>query len=208
MAVVMSDPQVTDPVLDNLPTYTGIVPPDGNNASLAPFHAGIAPDVGVGLGISAADRTELRRVVLRAARVCLVHAVSSHYTEGAQRWSGITLRERSVDNHYPPYADCSSFFTWCHWDGSRWLKLGDYVNGADWLAGYTGTMIQHGRSVSSVSEMFAGDAVMYGTPGEVPFHTALYVGGGRVISDGSEAGPLLLPVDYRADVMSLRTFIY
>src|SRR6185437_13452484 len=85
---------------------------------------------------------------------------------------------------FPNEADCSSFAGWCYWNGLH-VHLGhtDIVNGEHWLGGYTGTMLEHGRRVSSP---IAGDAIIYGRswPGE---HVAIFTGGGLVVSHGSEA---------------------
>lgn len=140
--------------------------------------------------LSAADRDGTRKAALRAATVALEHAGTMLYSEGPDRWSGIQLRRRSWLGEYPAAADCSSFYTWCLWDATRWLRLGDVVNGADWQAGYTGTMTQHGAQVP-LSGLIVGDAVLYGYPGEIPYHTAFYAGNGKVISHGHPGGPTL-----------------
>ena len=141
---------------------------------------------------------------LQAAVVGLHHAPALHYTEGPGRWSGIDRRRVASKGEWPAFADCSAFLAWCYWNG-LYLRGGhsDIVNGCRWEAGYTGTMLEHGRAVS---EPIPGDAIIYGSswPGE---HTALYTGGGLVISNGSEIGPLLLPWRYRSDVLSIRRYI-
>jgi cell wall-associated NlpC family hydrolase len=93
------------------------------------------------------------------------------------------------------------------------FKVKDVVNGADWRAGYTGTMLNHGRVVEKVADMRRGDAVIYGngSPGK---HTAIIVGrkgGSRgtpmVVSHGSEGGPYYVAWNYRSDIMSVRRYI-
>lgn len=95
--------------------------------------------------------------------------------------------------------------TWCLWNALN-VTYGhsDSVNGTQWRAGYTGTLLTHGERVWG--PLLVGDPVIYGRgfPGH---HVAIYVGNGRVISHGSEAGPLLLPVHYRSDVMQVRRYI-
>lgn len=63
--------------------------------------------------------------------------------------------------------------------------------------GYTGTLIQNGKRVSA-SNLKPGDLVFYGRHGIS--HVAIYVGSGRVVSHGSESGPLLLSTYYRNDL--------
>lgn len=208
----MSDLHVTDPVLDKLPTFTGEIPNDGDNSRLKDHHSDILIPIeaalasAYSLGINANQRTELRRVVLRSARVHLLHAAAAHYTEGSLRWWGITHQDRSIKGQFPLYSDCSSAFTFWHWDASRWLKLGDYLNGAGWTAGYTGTLAARGVRIDE-DQLMAGDAVFYGGSLSVPAHVAVALGDGRVISNGSEVGPLLLPTHYRPDVIQFRAFI-
>lgn len=150
------------------------------------------------LGLDAAAREGSRLAALRSANVALRHGRAMQYTEGQLRWSGIDQRKRSWNGDSPSYADCSSFYTWCIWDATRWIHhkrgLEDTVNGLNWTAGYTGTMVQHGEVVSG-SELLVADAVLYGWDESIgaPMHVAFYVGGGRVISHGNSEGPLLLP---------------
>jgi hypothetical protein len=162
-------------------------------------------------GLSREHRIRARDRAVSAATLGLHHAPAIHYTQGARRWDGIRLHKNARLGEYPLYADCSAFVTWCLWNG---LHLGfnatDHVNGANWTAGYTGTLLSHGVKVQHVSNVQRADVVLYGNgfPGE---HTALVVGvhGAKpmVISHGSEAGPFYLPYDYRSDVMEFRRFI-
>jgi cell wall-associated NlpC family hydrolase len=155
-------------------------------------------------GLSFPKRVTARRLAVKAARLGLAHKSALHYTQGARRWDGINHNLKAYRGEYPRYADCSAFVTWCIWNGLSHYGVRDTVNGAQWKAGYTGTMLQHGKRVTG--KLAVGDAVIYGRgfPGE---HTALYVGSGLVISHGSEAGPFLLPVHYRGDVLQIRRFI-
>jgi len=70
--------------------------------------------------------------------------------------------------------------------------------------GYTGTQIQNGRRLSSVTLARPGDLVFYGRYGIT--HVAIYVGNGRVVSHGSESGPLLVSMYYRSDLQYVRTY--
>ncbi|MEO6501136.1 MAG: NlpC/P60 family protein [Jatrophihabitantaceae bacterium] len=82
--------------------------------------------------------------------------------------------------------------------------MADVVNGQRWAAGYTGTMLQHGRAVPASSAQ-VGDLVIYGSgaPGQ---HVAVCLGNGLVFSHGSEAGPFKLALRYRSDVLSVRRY--
>jgi hypothetical protein len=164
-------------------------------------------------GLSFEHRIKARDRIVQAATLALHNAPKIHYTQGARRWDGINLHRNARLGQYPLYADCSAFATWCIWNG---LVLGgftdrDTVNGDDWKAGYTGTMLTHGKQVVHLASVQRGDCVIYGNgaPGE---HTAIVVGrrnDGKpmVISHGSEAGPFYLPYDYRADVMEIRRYV-
>lgn len=96
--------------------------------------------------------------------------------------------------------DCSEFFT----KACKWAGMPDPNGMAYDGAGWTGTIGHQGRRVTA-AQLRVGDAVLYG--GWPDFtHVACYVGGGRVVSHGSEAGPLLLAYDYRP-VAEIRTFL-
>lgn len=155
-------------------------------------------------GLSERHRKEAVNGVLQAAVLGLHHAPVIHYTQGPGRWSGIDKHCNASKGQYPRYADCSAYATWCYYNG-LYLRghHTDIVNGLHWGAGYTGTMLEHGRRVSSP---IAGDAIIYGSrwPGE---HTAVYTGGGLVVSHGSEAGPMLIPWRYRSDVLAIVRYI-
>lgn len=154
-------------------------------------------------GLSPAHARQAVNLTLQAAVLGLHHAPSIHYTQGSSRWQGIDHHLKAYRGQYPTEADCSSFATWCLWNGLDHFHHSDTVNGEHWRAGYTGTLLKHGKVVSSP---LPGDLIIYGTgwPGE---HTAVYTGGGLVVSHGSEAGPLLLPYRYRSDVLSIRRYI-
>lgn len=161
-------------------------------------------------GLSATDQARARDRAVQAAMVGYAHKTGLHYTTGARRWQGIQLRLNARAGHFPDWADCSSFCSWCLWSG---LGLGfnrpDSVNGCSWRAGFTGTMLTHGVPVRFASNALAGDCVIYGSgyPGR---HAAIVVKSGNtpmVISNGSEAGPFYLPYNYRRDLMGIRRYI-
>lgn len=135
-----------------------------------------------------------------AMQLLLRNAAAAHYTMGASRWQGIAERLIAARGRFPAYSDCSSSFTWAWWqvlgDGE------DVLNGASWRAGYTGTLLSHGKRVTSDVE---GAAALYGSgfPGK---HVVYCLGDGKGISQGSEAAPFLVDLDYRSDLMELRTY--
>lgn len=154
--------------------------------------------------LTATQRSHARKRAVQAALLGWRMRGAMHYTQGGSRWQGINQNLQSRRGQYPRYADCSSFATWCIWNaikvayGSR-----DTVNGLNWRAGFTGTMISHG---SRVKGLMPGDCIIYGrwpTGG----HTAIYVGNGKAVSFGSEAGPLLVYWRYRGDVIAIRRYI-
>lgn len=153
---------------------------------------------------------QARNMVVRAANLTLRNEPDVHYTQGPQRWEGINRRRDPRKGQYPNWADCSSHATWCLWC-ALWLlfKIPDIVNGANWAAGYTGTLLRHGRQVTADTAR-RGDLVLYGTPGSTGAHVATVVKRGPfplVNSHGSEGAPKLLPYNYRRDIMSIRRYI-
>lgn len=142
-------------------------------------------------------------MALQAAVLSYHNRGSIHYTEGGSRWWGIDHHNKGWRGEYPRYADCSAFVTWCLWQGLDHFHHYDNVNGLNWRGGYTGTMATHGRRVH---DLRPGDAVLYGH-GWPYLHTAIYTGGGLVVSHGGEIGPLLLPWNYRGDAGQIRRYI-
>ncbi len=121
-----------------------------------------------------------------------------HYTEGPERMYGVKNKIRPPQ--VPHWEDCSSFATWCYW-----VALAPDPNGLHYSGyGFTGTQIQHGIRVADPRE---GDLVFYGNKGGIPTHVAIFVGGGKVVSNGSESGPLLLSINYRSDVNQIRRYV-
>lgn len=152
--------------------------------------------------VAAQKRRAIVDLALTAARLALAHAPSVHYTQTAARWDGIARHLLAADGGYPRYADCSSFYTWCMWQGMR--AMADTVNGQAWHAGYTGTLLTHGELVQGTPK--AGDAAIYGHgwPGS---HVAICLGDGTVISHGSEGGPYHLALRYRSDLYQVRRYV-
>lgn len=137
------------------------------------------------------------------------HKDQIHYTQDwQQRWVGIENHRIAAKGEYPHFADCSAFVTWCLWQA---LRSGpDIVNGQAWKAGYTGTMAQHGKVIDDHRNAVRGDAVLYGTPGGTPFHTAILIGRHDhqlvAVSHGEESGPYIVPWN-AWQVHSIRRYI-
>jgi hypothetical protein len=163
-------------------------------------------------GLSRDQRIRCRDRVVQAAKLALWHKAQVHYTQNlVQRWDGITNHRNAALGQFPTHSDCSSFATWCLWNGLR-LKfgLGDIVNGLGWNAGYTGTMLQHGRIVRHASNALRGDCVFYGNawPAEhVTIVVHLSNGVPMVISHGCELGPFYIPYNYGANIYQIRRYI-
>jgi hypothetical protein len=163
-------------------------------------------------GLSKSQRINARSRARDAAWLCYSNRGRVHYTQGARRWDGINKKMNARMGAYPKYADCSSFATWCLWNGLFIpFDCKDTVNGTNWRAGYTGTMLNHGKEVVHIENTLIGDCVIYG--GGTGSHTAMIVKGGNVVktpmvmSHGSEPGPFYVPYNYRSDINCIRRYI-
>jgi hypothetical protein len=160
--------------------------------------------------LSATDRARAVKIMVAAFRLAFQHAGAVHYTQSGARFGGIRGRLRYADGRYPTQEDCSSMYTWAFWNGITsvaGMTAPDLVNGANWTAGYTGTLLSHGRQVP-ISNRRGGDAVIYGTgfPGH---HVAMvdYNDHDMVYSHGSESGPYHIKWNYRSDIMQVRRYL-
>jgi hypothetical protein len=139
-----------------------------------------------GGGSGAMSTTQIRHWLLDVAMDVYYDRADEHYTEGSQRWSGIT--GKVCPKRSPPYSDCSSTVTWIYW--TLFGNGPDFLNGENWQAGYTGTLDQHGSNVPvNTADLAVGDLCFYYHP---MHHVAIYVGGGKVVSHGMD------PVGYYA----------
>lgn len=157
-------------------------------------------------GLSAKHRIEARDLAVEAALLSIRNAPLIHYTQGSRRWEGIDKHLKAWRGEIPHYGDCSAMGTWWLWNGLDHFGVRDTVNGQNWRAGYTGTMLTHGKQVRHRANWLRGDLFIYGRgfPGA---HVAMYIGGGLVASHGSESGPYKLAWDYRSDLMQVRRYI-
>lgn len=114
-----------------------------------------------------------------------------HYTQDGRR-----MQDFAPPPNVPNWTDCSGFATWCYKSGGAPDPNGFGYNGY----GYTGSMIEHGHVITTPVKACL---VFYGHPVD---HVAVYVGSGRVVSHGSEAGPMLLSLSYRGDFNHMRRY--
>lgn len=141
-----------------------------------------------------------REKIVEAAKYFASIEPRVHYTQSGARMD-IVRHKRRIPVTGDVYEDCSSFATACYWLAGCPDPNGSFYNGMGW----TGTLGVHGRIVTA-SQAQPGDLVLYG-PGHPWEHVAIYIGGGKVISHGSEGGPMELPVDYRRDRGQIRSYI-
>jgi NlpC/P60 family len=200
-----------------LPEDLGDVAPPGQEHKLAPE---IDPALGIDpvdafdaaairlarTGLNARDRIRARDLTIQAASLALRHASEIQYTWGPRRWDGIRRNRKAWRGEFPRFQDCSSFATWCLWNGLDHFGIRDVVNGQSWQAGFTGTMTSHGQRVTR-NRLMRGDLLFYANAQRVINHVTIYIGGGMVISHGSEPGPRKLNMDYRP-VVEIRRYIY
>ena len=211
-----ADLPVDDPW--TIPEDVGDVAPPGQEHKLAPeidpalgtepvdaFDAAAAIRL-ARTGLNARDRIRARDLTIQAASLALRHASEIQYTLGARRWDGIRRNRKAWRGEFPRFQDCSSFATWCLWNGLDHFGIRDVVNGQSWQAGFTGTMTSHGQRVTR-NRLLRGDLLFYANAQRVINHVTIYIGGGMVISHGSEPGPRKLNMDYRP-VVEIRRYIY
>lgn len=205
--------------LPEIPTATN-VPPDGDDQAVAIeatdeklAHTALAASYSK---LDEADRAIARRLFVKGVEVLITHPAQLHYSQDmVARWEGITQQivpwtsnGKLVDGRYPRHGDCSSTGTYLLWLAlAHHFHLPDLANGEAWQAGYTGTLITHGKPVHDWSQLRVGDAVIYGPSVSATEHVAWSIGGRRVFSHGSEAGPFLLDFEYRSDIVGIRRYI-
>lgn len=164
-------------------------------------------------GLSDDHAAHARHLMILQANLMVRNKWSVSYSQKADRMVGVRSRLSIVRGQYPRTCDCSSTAYWMHWDavhrpyGTRDLL----VVGPDWNPNktiYTGTMYHNGKAVIHDANLKIGDLIFYGYQGGgIPEHVAVYIGGGKVFSHGSSAGPYILDLDYRSDRRMSRRFI-
>jgi hypothetical protein len=160
-------------------------------------------------GLSESHRAHAREILVKSMRRMVQDKDKVHYSQRSDRWVGINSHLTILKGQYPKTCDCSSTATWMLWDAMhRPYGVRDLVNGANWTAGYTGTMFTRGKRVVHDENLKIGDLIFYGNQGGgIPEHVAMYIGGGCVFSHGSEGGPYILKLDYRSDRRMSRRYI-
>jgi peptidoglycan hydrolase-like protein with peptidoglycan-binding domain len=119
-----------------------------------------------------------------------------NYTQSSLRMYGVRNKIRIP--RVTPYEDCSSFATWCYWHAGA--KDPNGLGYSGW--GYTGTQARNGRRVQTPKP---GDLIFYGS-GPPYSHVAVYIGNGKCVSHGSQAGPMILNYKYRR-VAAIRSYL-
>lgn len=169
------------------------------HAKLAPYFDAYSVWLMAQPAVSDADKK--RQKAVAAAILTYNNREAIHYTQGGRRMEGVT--EGMKPPRYPRYADCSSMVTWWYYAAGAKDPNGRGYDGY----GYTGTLVLNGRVVS---EPRPGDLIFYNSPIS---HVAMAVGDNpkattrRTIGHGSEAGPLLLDMDYRSDRVQIRSYL-
>jgi cell wall-associated NlpC family hydrolase len=148
--------------------------------------------------MGAAPKTQaasgVRERIVAAALFGARHRGAINYTQSSLRMYGVRNKIRIP--RITPYEDCSSFATWCYWHAGATDPNGLRYSG--W--GYTGTQVNNGKRVSVPKP---GDLVFYGSG---PSHVSIYIGNGKCVSHGSQAGPMILNYKYRP-VSSIRSYV-
>lgn len=163
------------------------------------------------IGLSTKELAVARAKVVRAGLLVIDHRDQIHYSQGPDRWDGILYNRRAYKGQFPTSTDCSGMGTWLLFDALKPFindGLPDIVNGGkSWRdGGYTGTMIEHGVSVS-LSKLQPGDAIIYGPSRGNTEHVAIALGRDRAMSHGSEAAPFLVSPRYRGDIIDCRRYL-
>lgn len=132
--------------------------------------------------ISDWSKVKAQQLLHSAAWAGYLDRANEHYTESSPaRWSGIDNHVcPQPGNHAPRTSDCSAFVTWIYW--SIFGNGDDFLNGENWKAGYTGTLVTRGRNVD-LNSLEVGDLCFYYQP---MHHVAIYVGDGMVVTHGMD----------------------
>jgi len=142
---------------------------------------------------------DARTAVVNAAWALYNQRAKEVYSQGSNRWSGI--KGHVCPPAAPPASDCSSSTTWAYW--TVFGSGADFINNQGWNAGYTGTQIDHGKETSSPKP---GDLVFYGKSRSSISHVAMYVGGDKVISHGSDPVQYVSK-NYRSDLQFIKSYL-
>jgi hypothetical protein len=166
-------------------------------------------------GLNARDRAVARRLFIKGVEVLMAHPVQLHYSQDMTlRWEGIHdeivpwFKSGRLNGRYPKHGDCSSTGTYLMWLAlAHHFHLPDRVNGQNWYAGFTGTLLDHGKTIHDLSRLKIGDAIIYGRSAGATSHVAWAIGGRRAFSHGGDAGPFIVDFEYRPDRVGVRRYI-
>lgn len=160
-------------------------------------------------GLSDAHRAHARTLIVKAAHLMVSQKDFIHYSQRPDRMVGIQKKLTVTKGQCPKTCDCSSTAYWMLWDSEhRPYGVRDLVAHANWVTAYTGSMYKNGKAVVHDKNLKIGDLIFYGDQGGgIPEHVAVYIGGGKVFSHGSEGGPYILGLDYRNDRRMSRRYI-
>jgi hypothetical protein len=150
------------------------------------------------------NEARIRQGIINTAMWGYYNANQTHYvgTSTNPEHLGQRMQDFLPPPNIPEWMDCSSFATWCYKSGVAPDPNGNNYNGT----GFTGTLWDNGTEIS-LSQLQPGDLVFYGSPQSTNSHVVVYVGQGKAVSDGSEQGPLLVPINYRAsELAGFRTY--
>jgi prophage tail gpP-like protein len=143
-----------------------------------------------------ASPVDRRNAIALCAMWGFYHADEIHYSNGAFR-----MKDFAPPPNVPENTDCSGFVTWCYRVAGVLDPNGNNYNGL----GFTGSLWDTGQHISIV-QLRIGDLVFYGDPHSFNSHVTVFIGNGQVISMGSEPGPFVLPIRYRADISGFATY--
>lgn len=142
------------------------------------------------------SKSDRRMLILSAAIWAHDKRDSISYTQDSRR-----MKDFDPPPNVPEATDCSGFATWCYKVAGAADPNGANYNGS----GYTGSLWDNGRKIS-VAQLKIGDLVFYyRDPHQRTAHVAVYIGFGKVMSHGGEAGPNILDVKY-ATVFGCMTY--
>jgi hypothetical protein len=146
----------------------------------------------------------------QAAKFALSHS-GRRYSMGGDRWNPIASKANPQTGAMWTVADCSAFATWVLWHALDRGALADIVNGQGWRAGYTGTMVEHGRDVTN-GHYQPGDCAIYGTSRSNTKHVVICHQAGtastaRWASHGSAGGPYNVGLHYRGDLVVVKRYL-
>ena len=145
-----------------------------------------------------ARTVSIRKRIVAAAMFGMYHREMIHYSQ-----SSLRMTDFRPPPNVPQNTDCSAYATWCYKSAGAPDPNGSNYNGY----GYTGTQVQHGQALRSVSQLRQGDLIFYRGSASVPDHVVIFVGYGLCVSHGKEAGPLLQKITWDSPITGMRSYL-